>query len=305
MLLFGEKMENKVCTINVIKSKIVRPDFFMKLALCIVLQVSTLYYALNAIHFDYQNLGAEKGNLLMYLLMVFTDPHIAYYSVLLSFAILVSDVVYEEYLTKNIYVMYGSRKKAYWGMIKLTAAFSLFFICLFLLLAVTIGICGGLDLSFSFTDNAIRIWAKDQDFYLVRSTTIYLPVSILKYNSLLVFGMVIFKYYVGLILLAMIGLVFSTKKDSVQYGILAIMLNLLLNIAVLEYYGPWTFYNVGISIDLSGIFSYFTLQRFFIYDFAGIKKDVVILFRDTILTGGVWFVALSVIIYQILKKKDI
>lgn len=162
-----------------------------------------------------------------------------------------------------------------------------------------------MELSFDFTENAIREWAKEQEFYIIRSTSIYIPVSVLKYNSLLVLGMVIFKYYIGLILLAMVGLVFSVKKDSVQYGTLAIMLTILLNIAVLEYYGPWNFYNIGISIDLSGMFSYITLQRFFIYDFAGIKKDVMVLFRDTMLTGGIWFVVLSVIIYRILKKKDI
>ncbi|MDE7431573.1 MAG: hypothetical protein K2N34_06645, partial [Lachnospiraceae bacterium] len=215
------------------------------------------------------------------------------------------DIVYEQYLTKNVYVMYGSRKKAYFGMLKLIASFSLFFISLYLLLAVIIGICGGLDLSFNLAKNAIIEWAKEQDFYLIRSTSIYLPVSVIKYNGLLVLGMAVFKFYVGLILLAMIGLVFSIKKDSVQYGALAIILTILINIAVLEYYGPWTFYNIGISIDLSGIFSYITLQRFFIYDWAGIKKDVVVLFRDTMFTGVVWFVVLSVIIYRILKKKDI
>ncbi|MBD5137068.1 MAG: hypothetical protein HDT39_14105 [Lachnospiraceae bacterium] len=56
--------------------------------------------------------------------------------------------------------------------------------------------------------------------------------------------MVILKYYVGLILLAMLGLIFSIKKDSVQYGLLAIMLTLLLNMAILNYYGPWKFYNI-------------------------------------------------------------
>lgn len=298
-------MDNKVCMVNVIKSKIVRSDFFMKLILCIVLLVCTLSGLLETIPFEYQNVGTEKCNLLMYLLMVFTNPNAAYYSILLAFAILVSDIVYEEYLTKNVYVMYGSRKKAYFGMLKLTAAFSLFFICLFLLLAVIVGICGGLDLSFDFTDNAIRTWANDQDFYIIRSTSIYVPVSVLEYNSLLVLGMVILKYYVGLILLAMLGLIFSIKKDSVQYGSLAIMLTLLLNMAILNYYGPWKFYNIGISVDLSKAFSFITLQRFFIYDFAGIKKDVVILFRDTMLTGGIWFVVLSVIIYHILKRKDI
>lgn len=298
-------MENKVCTINVIKSKIVRPDFLIKLILCMFLLVSTLYYGIDSMHYYYPASGTEKANLLMYLLMVFTDPHTAYYSILLAFAILVSDIVYEEYLTKNVYVMYGSRKKTYFGMLKLTAAFSLFFICLYLLMAVMTGILGGLDLSFNFTDNAIRAWAEEQEFYLIRSTAIYLPVSILKYNSLSVLGIVLFKYYIGLILLAMIGLVFSVKKDSVQYGALAILLTILLNIAVLEYYGPWKFYSMGISIDLSGLFSYITLQRFFMYDFAGIKKDVVVLFGNTMFTGVVWFVVLSVIIYRILKKKDI
>ena len=113
------------------------------------------------------------------------------------------------------------------------------------------------------------------------------------------------KYYVGLVLLAMTGLLFSIRKDSAQIGTLAIMLTLLFNIALLEYYGPWKFYKLGILVDLSGIFSYITLQRFFMYDWAGIKEDVAVLFRDTILTGGIWFVALSVIIYRILKKKDL
>lgn len=297
-------MDNKVCTMNVIKSKIVRPDFCMKLILCIVLEVIILSNGLSSMDFSYMGLE-ENGNLLMYLLLIFTNDFYAYYFILLAFAILVSDIVYEEYLTKNIYVMYGSRKKAYFGMLKLTIAFSLFFICLLLLLAVIMGIFGGLDLSFDFADDAIRTWAKDQDFAIIRSSHIYVPVSILKYNSLLVLGMVIFKYYVGLILLAMIGLVFSIKKDSVQYGALAIICILLFNMAVLQYYGPWKFYNIGISIDLSGLFSYITLQRFFIYDFAGIKKDVVVLFRDTMLTGCVWFAVLSVIIYRILKKKNI
>lgn len=298
-------MENKVCTINVIKSKIVRPDFFAKLIICVFLLVSTLYSGIDTINFYYPTTGTEKGNLLMYLLMVFTDPSIAYYSVLLAFAVLVSDIVYEQYLTKNVYVMYGSRKKAYFGMLKLIASFSFFFMFLYLLLAVIIGICGGLDLSFNLTENAIMEWAKEQEFYIIRSTAIYLPVSVLKYNGLLVLGMAVFKYYVGLVLLAMIGLVFSIKKDNVQYGALAIMLTLLLNIAVLDYYGPWKFYNLGISVDLSGMFSYITLQRFFIYDWAGIKKDVVLLFRDTMFTGCAWFLVLSVIIYRILKKKDI
>lgn len=298
-------MENKVCMINVIKSKIIKPDFFIKLILCVFLLTSMLYSGIDTINYNYPASGTEKGNLLMYLLMVFTSDNFAYYYILVAFAILVSDIVYEEYLTKNIYVMYESRKKAYFGMLKLLASFSLFFISLLLLLSVLIGVRGGLDLSFDFTDNAIRAWVEEQDFYILRSTSIYIPVSVLKHNSILVLAMVIFKYYIGLILLAMVGLVFSVKKDSVQYGTLAIMLTLLLNIAVLEYYGPWKFYNIGISVDLSGLFSYITLQRFFIYDWAGIEKDVVVLFRDTMLTGSVWFVALSVIIYRILKKKDI
>ena len=298
-------MENKICIINVIKSKIVRPDFFMKLIFCIVLMVSQLYNIADSIYISYLNIETENANILMYLLEAFTSDFYAYYYILLAFAILVSDIVYEEYLTKNVYVMYGSRKKAYFGMLKLVAAFSLFFISLYLLLAVIVGICGGMDFSFSFTTNAIRAWAEEQDYYIIRSSSIYIPVSVLKYNSLLVLGMVIFKYYIGLILLAMIGLVFSIKKDSVQYGAFAIMLTLLLNIAVLGYVGPWKFYNIGISIDLSGMFSYITLQRFFIYDWAGIKKDVVVLFRDTMLTGCVWFVVLSAIIYHIFKKKNI
>ncbi|MBD5137069.1 MAG: hypothetical protein HDT39_14110 [Lachnospiraceae bacterium] len=89
-------MDNKVCMVNVIKSKIVRSDFFMKLILCIVLLVCTLSGLLEIIPFEYQNIGTEECNLLMYLL-----------------------------------------------------------------LAVIVGICGGLDLSFDFTDNAIRTWAND------------------------------------------------------------------------------------------------------------------------------------------------
>ncbi|MDE5780598.1 MAG: hypothetical protein K2I03_03870 [Lachnospiraceae bacterium] len=296
-------MDKKVCTVNVIKSKIKRPDFIMKLILCIGLLVCTLYHDIGSLNFDfeYNQSGAESGNMLMYLLLAFTDC----YSVLLAFAILVPDIVYEEYLTKNVYVMYGSRKKAYFGMLKLIAAFSLFFIWLYSLLAVIIGICGGIDLSFNLTENAIMEWAKEQEYYIIKSTSIYIPVSVIKYNGLLVLGMTVLKYYMGLILLAMIGLVFSIKKDSVQYGALAIMLTLLFNIAIFQYNGPWAFYDWGISIDLSGMFSYITIQRCFVYDWAGIKKDVVALFIDTMLTGGVWFVALSVIIYRILKKKDI
>ena len=298
-------MENKVCILNVIKSKIKRTDFLMKMILCMVLFFSTLCQAIDTMNCCYPVSGGEQGNILMYLIMLFTDPDIAYYSVLLSFAILVSDIVYEQYLTKNIYVMYGSRKKVYFGMLKLIAAFSFLFISLFFLMSVIVGICGGMDLSFNLTENAIIQWSEEQDFYLIRSSCIYVPVSILKYNGILVLGIIIIKYYVGLMLLAMIGLVFSIRKDSVQYGALSIMLPLLLNIALLEYYGPWKFYNLGISIDLSQVFSYLTLQRFFIYDWAGIKEDVVVLFKDTMLTGGVWYVLLSVIIYHILKRKDI
>lgn len=298
-------MDNKVCMINVIKSKIVRTDFLMKFILCIVLQTSTLYYAIDSINLEYQGLATENANILMYLLMVFTDPYTAYYSVLIAFAILISDIVYEEYLTKNIYIKYGTRKNIYLGMLKLTAVFSFLFICFFFLLALLIGNCGELEFSFRFTENAIRMWANEQDFYLLRSTSLYLPVSILKYNSLLVLGMVIFKYYVGLILLSMVGLVFSIKKDSVQYSATAILLTLFLNIAVLSYYGPWKFYNIGISVDLSVIFSYVTLQRFFIYDFAGIRKDVVILFRNTMFMGCIWFAVLSAVIYNMLRKKDL
>lgn len=298
-------VESKVCVVNVIKSKIMRTDFFIKLIVCVCLLVIILNNGIEMINYDYSVSGTERCNLLMYLLMVFTSDFFAYYYILVAFAILVADIVYEEYLTKNIFVMYGSRKKVYLGMLKLVASFSIFFISLLLLLSVLIGVSRGLDLSFDFTDSAIRLWAKEQDFYILRSTSVYIPVSVLKYNSFLVLAMVIFKYYIGLMLLAMIGLVFSIKKDSVQYGTLAILLTLLLNIAVLEYYGPWTFYNLGISIDLSGIFNYITVQRFFIYDWAGIKKDVVVLFRDTMFTGAVWFAVLSMIIYYILKKKDI
>lgn len=117
-------MENKVCTRNVIKSKIMRPDFFIKLILCIALMTGML--SSEAEIFSHQEFGTEKGNLLMYLLMVFTSDFCAYYCFLIAFAILVSDIVYEEYLTKNVYVMYGSRKKAYIGMLKLTAVFSFF-----------------------------------------------------------------------------------------------------------------------------------------------------------------------------------
>lgn len=298
-------MENKVCTINVIKSKIFRPDFVMKMLLCMILLLITLCQGIETIQYLYPESGEEHGNLLMYLIMTFTDPYMSYYSVLLAFAILVSDIIYEQYLTKNIYVMYGSRRKVYSGMLKLIMAFSFFFICLYFLMAVIVGTISGLDLSLNLTENAIIQWAQEQDFYLIRASSIYIPVSVLKYNGILVLGLVILKYYVGLVLLAMIGLVFSIKKDNVQYGALAILLTLLLNIALLEYYGPWKFCRLGISIDLSGIFSYITLQRFFIYDWSGIKEDVVVLFGNTMLTGMAWFMVLSVIIYGIIKNKDI
>ena len=297
-------MNDEICIYNVIRSKLVQPGFLIKLIICIVLLVTTLCDRLDTIPFLYQNIAMENGNILMYLLMVFTDPDIAYYSILLSFAILVSDIVYEEYLTKNIYVMYKSRKNIFLGMLKLTTFFSLLFIVIFFVLAMVIGFCGGLDMSFDFTPDLIEELSKEQDFYLLR-TAIYLPKSILNYKSFVVLGMVVFKYYVGLILLSMFGFIFSIKNDSVQNGAVALLIMLLFHIAILNYYGPWRFYSIGISIDLTDIFSYFTLQRFFIYDFAGIKEDVVILFRDTMLTGVIWFMALSAIIYNILKKKDI
>lgn len=295
----------KICTANVIEAKIKRPDFILKMMLCVILFLSTLYQAIETLEFCYMNVEGERGNLLMYLILVFTDPDMAYYTVLVAFAILVSDIVYEQYLTKEIYVMYGSRRKVYFGMIKLIAFFSFLFICLYFLMAVLVGVCGGIDLSFHLTENAIMLWAQEQDFYLIRSSAIYIPATVVQYNGIWVLGMIVVKYYVGLVLLAMTGLLFSIRKDSAQIGTLAIMLTLLFNIALLEYYGPWKFYKLGILVDLSGIFSYLTLQRFFMYDWAGIKEDVAVLFRDTILTGGVWFMALSVIIYRILKKKDL
>lgn len=297
-------MDKKVCLLNVIKSKILRTDFLCKLILCMALIISKLYFAVHYINLEYRGLGTEEPNIYMYLLMAFSDPSMAYYFVLIAFAILIADIVYEEYLTKNLFIKYGTRKNLYFGMLKLTLVFSFLFLFLFVLLAFIVGSCGGLSFSFEYTKEAILLLGEEQEFYILRTTAIYVPVSILKYNSLLILGIVIFKYYVGLVLLSMIGLVFSIKKDNVQYGICAILLTVLLNIAVLDYVGPWNFYKIGISIDLSEIFSYVTLQRFFIFDFAGIKKDVIMVFGDTMLTGAIWFVLLSAVIYRMIRKKD-
>ena len=95
----------KICTANVIEAKIKRPDFILKMMLCVILFLSTLYQAIETLEFCYMNVEGERGNLLMYLILVFTDPDMAYYTVLVAFAILVSDIVYEQYLTKEIYVM--------------------------------------------------------------------------------------------------------------------------------------------------------------------------------------------------------
>lgn len=297
--------KDKIYTKNIIKSKMMRPDFLIKMIVCMILFGIALLNSVDIIKSIYPAEGSEYGNMLMYLIQVFTNEDIAYYSVLLAFAILVSDIIYEQYLTKNIYVMYGSRRNVFWGMLKLIASFSIIFLGLFLLMALIVGISSGIDVSFEFTKESIRQWAQEQEFYIIRSTSIYIPVSVLKYNAFLVLGIIIFKYYVGLILLAMVGLIFSIKKDNVQYGAVAILLTLLVNIALLQYYGPWNFYNIGVSIDLSEVFGYLTLQRFFIYDWAGRTKDVLALFGETMFTGGVWFLVLSIIIYRILKKKDI
>ena len=297
-------MENQICLINVIKSKMIRTDFLMKLILCIVLQGSTLYYSVDVINWEYQGMSAEHPNMMMYLLMVFSDPYTVYYSILITFSILISDIVYEEYLTANIYIKYGNRKNIYVGMLKLTAAFSFLFISIYFLMALLVGCCGKLEISFGLTKEAIKSWTKEQNFYLLRGHSIYLPDSVLQYDSLLVLGMTILKFYIGLILLSLIGLVFSIRKDSVQYGASAILLTIFLNIAVLDYYGPWNFYRYGISVDLSVLFSYLTLQRFFIYDFAGIKRDVVALFGETMMIGVIWFALLSVILYFQLRKKE-
>lgn len=298
-------MKNKISTMNVIKAKLKRPDFLVKIILSMLFFGINLHGRVDYLLLYETELGKEKGNILMYLLYAFTNSHIIYYVILMIFAIVIADIVYEEYLTKTVYIMYGSRKKAYVGMLKLVLSFALIFISLYLLLAVIIGICSGLDLSFGFAEKSILAWEKEQDFSLIRSTPLYIPASVLKYNSFVVLGIVLAKFYVGLVLFSMIGLMFSIKKDSVQHGVLAMILTDLLNVVVLNYYGPWNFYKIGISIDLSVYFKYLTLQRFFIYDFAGIKKDVVELFGSTMLTGCIWFVVLSVIIYRILKKKDI
>lgn len=298
-------MKNNLSIIKIIKSKIIRTDFVLKFILCLLLEISILRPDIEMVNYECMSVGGEKGNLLMYLLAVFTDYSTAYYYVLIAFSILVSDIVYEQYLTKNIYILYGSRKKVYYGMLKLTAAFSLLFITVYLVLAIVTGIMGGLDISFEYADKTIDLLADEQQFYLIRASMIYLPKSVLNYNGLFVLGLVVFKYYVGLILLSMTGLVFSIKKDSVQYGALTILLILLFNIAVLEYNGPWTFYRIGIQVDLTGIFSYITFQRFFIYDFAGIRDDVIYLFGNTMLTGVIWFIVLSFIINHLIKNKDI
>ena len=60
-------MENKVCILNVIKSKIKRTDFLMKMILCMVLFFSTLCQAIDTMNCCYPVSGGEQGNILMYL----------------------------------------------------------------------------------------------------------------------------------------------------------------------------------------------------------------------------------------------
>ena len=165
-------MGKKVCLLNVIKSKILRTDFLCKLILCMALIISKLYFAVHYINLEYRGLGTEEPNIYMYLLMAFSDPSMAYYFVLIAFAILIADIVYEEYLTKNLFIKYGTRKNLYFGMLKLTLVFSFLFLFLFVLLAFIVGSCGGLSFSFEYTKEAILLLGEEQEFYILRTTAI-------------------------------------------------------------------------------------------------------------------------------------
>lgn len=298
-------MNNHIRMVSVIRSKIMRPDFVIKFAVCVLFVWTGMMSCAEMVNMQYLDVGKENANMFMYLLTAFSSESTSYYGILFAFGILVSDIVYEQYLTKNIYVIYGSRKNICANMLKLTAIFSLIFLAIFFLMAFVIGAVSGIEISFEHTPETVKYLAENQQFSLLRGSVVYVPKSILNYNSLIVLAMAITKYYVGLVLLAMIGFIFSVKKDNPQYGNMAILLVLFLNIAVLEYYGPWTFYAQGIQVDLSDIFNYVTLQRFFIYDFAAVKGDAAEIFGITMITGMVWFSVLMAVIYRIVNKKNI
>ncbi len=153
--------------------------------------------------------------------------------------------------------------------------------------------------------NAIQNWGSMQLWHHLREASVYLPVSVLNYNEFVVLLLVFLKYYIGLVLLAMIGLIFSIRKDSVQYDSLAMLIVILFNLAMLEYDGPWNFYGIGISVDLSKIFRYISLQRYFIFEFADIKYDVMRIFAETYVQGAIWFLFLFGILYQMFERRDL
>lgn len=297
-------MNKKIYVLQVIRAKLRRPDMIFKITVCTILIYKMLSEQVDSLGYQYSEFEHESPNMLMFFLYTFTSEYVGYYGVLFVFALLVADVVYEEYLTNNIVLLYGTRKKAVLSMVKIVAAFSALFLTLYILSVFAVGVLGGIRFDFHYTEHAVKAWSEMQLFHHFRFTSLYIPKSILNYNPFLVLLMIFGKYYIGLILLAMVGLLFSIRKDSVQYGSLAMFLVILLNLAMLHYYGPWNFYGMGISVDLSKIFSYISLQRFFVFDFIDIRKNIMQIFIETYAQGVVWFLLLFGMIYRIFQKRD-
>ena len=264
-----------------------------------------LYNLIQSFDYIYDGVEHESPNVLMFFLYAFTSEHVAYYGVLFVFALIVADVVYEEYLTKNIFLLYKTRKKVVFGMIKIVAVFSAIFLFAYIFLILVMAWNGNIPIDFHYTRDAIQNWGSMQLWHHLREASVYLPVSVLNYNEFVVLLLVFLKYYIGLVLLAMIGLIFSIRKDSVQYGSLAMLIVILFNLAMLEYDGPWNFYGIGISVDLSKIFRYISLQRYFIFEFADIKYDVMRIFAETYVQGAIWFLFLFGILYQMFERRDL
>jgi len=289
---------------NVIKSKIKRPDFLIKLLICLIIEFLCLKQGLQQIQMDYESVEGETCNIYMFVVTAFTEEFMLYYSILPMFIILISDIIYEQYLTKNIYVLHKTRRNFYVNSLKITFIFSGFFVLQYLLIVVITGLLGGLEMSFNYTPNAIKIWCDSFQYEYLRETLLCLPKSSLKYSTMIVLLIVILKFYMGLMLLAMIGYIFSIKKENSEYGAFAMFLFIIFNMATMQYNGPWSLYGIGMRIDLAGIFKYITLQRFFIYDAGCMQKDVINLFCENIVVWVVWAVGLTGIAGHLIKNKN-
>jgi len=293
----------KLYTNNIIKSKIKRPDFIARNIICIIILISILKDLPAYLSYEYENITGENTNLCTFILTALTYNYAIYYYFIPMYIVFISDLIYEQYLTRNIYLLYSTRKRYFFENIKLTFLFSIFYILQYFVFIIVVSAVNKINMTFDYTPKAITIWCREH-MEMLHEGTLCLPKSILNYSPFLAIILILIKLCMGLILIAMIGYIFSLRRENSDAGALAMFMVILFNIATMEYYGPWTFYGIGLKVDLSRIFKYITLQRFFMYDRESMGCDFLNLFLESIGLFAVWFSVLTGISAYIVKHKD-